>query len=359
MKKLLKVLGTLLSLLGLLMLGLMAFAKVSPVAWTPGPLPALTGQYEVNSRLAAAQLKFEGVGIGPEDVARGPDNIYYSGLEDGRIVRFTPDGSVAADFVNTGGRPLGMQFDADGNLIVADAIKGLLSVSPEGRITVLVDTVADKKMLLVDDLDIAQDGTIWFSDATMRFGFGEYFYDFVEASATGRLLSYTPSTGRAEVHMDGLFFANGVALGPDDAFVLVTETGSARIQRLWLKGARAGQREVFLEGLPGNPDNVSFNGSDTFWVALPALRLPEGEALAGNPWLRRLISWLPLEALANSARYGMVLGLGLDGIVKYNLQAPEGTPYAVTSVNEFDGALWLGSHRSSTLAVIQAPTGQE
>jgi hypothetical protein len=33
--------------------------------------------------------------------------------------------------VNTDGRPLGIDFDLDGNLIVADAFRGLLSISNE------------------------------------------------------------------------------------------------------------------------------------------------------------------------------------------------------------------------------------
>ena len=39
--------------------------------------------------------------------------------------------------------------------------------------------------------------------------------------------------------MDGLQFANGVVLSPDESYLLVAETGAYRITRLWLGGARA------------------------------------------------------------------------------------------------------------------------
>ena len=67
------------------------------------------------------------------------DGRLYTGLQDGRVVRMLADGSGVETFVQTGGRPLGMKFDAGGNLIVADAFRGLLSISPERKITVLAD----------------------------------------------------------------------------------------------------------------------------------------------------------------------------------------------------------------------------
>ena len=38
--------------------------------------------------------------------------------------------------------------------------------------------------------------------------------------------------------MSGLFFANGVTLGPNEDYVLVNETGMGRVHRLWLKGEK-------------------------------------------------------------------------------------------------------------------------
>ena len=56
-------------------------------------------------------------------------------MANGNILQMNPDGSAQEIFANTGGRVLGFDFDAFGNLIAADAMKGLLSISPEGRIT--------------------------------------------------------------------------------------------------------------------------------------------------------------------------------------------------------------------------------
>ena len=70
----------------------------------------------------------------------------------------------------------------------------------------------------------ASDGTVYFSDASTRFDFDRWFYDFLESHATGRLLRYDPRNGETSVVLDRLSFANGVALPRDETFVVVCET---------------------------------------------------------------------------------------------------------------------------------------
>ncbi len=326
-------------------------SPIEPMLWEPSHHSGLTGSFEKNTRLAKARLISMAGDNGPEDITRGPGGLLYTGLSSGRIVRVDAASGELSDFANTGGRPLGMQFDAQGQLIVADAIKGLLSINPEGVVSLLTDSVGGKRMLFVDDLDIAADGTIWFSDASQRYGYDEVMFDLIEARATGRLLSYSPASGETRVHLDGLSFANGVALGPNDEWVLVNDTGRSRIMRLWLQGERAGESEVFIEGLPAMPDNLSFNGRDRIWVALVAVRSEALEGLAGNRLLRKLITGLPSALLMPQDHYAFVLGLDLNGEVVANLQDSGERFHSITSVNEFDGSLYLGSLVEPNMAI--------
>lgn len=328
---------------------------IDPVEWTPPPDPGLQGAFAPNDRLSGAERLIPGQ-AGPEDVTRGPDGLLYTGLADGRIVRFRPEpGAVPETFADTGGRPLGLQFDARGHLVVADALRGLLSVDPSGEVSLLTDSVQGERMLFVDDLDIAADGTIWFSDASRRFSIHENTFDFLEGRPTGRLLSYDPETGRTAVRLDRLRFANGVALGPGDEYVLVNETVGARILRLWLRGARAGRREVFLE-LPAYPDNLSYNDAGLFWVALPAPRSSALDDLAGSPFARRLLAHLPLAWLGFEPEpFGWVIAVSPAGQIVHNLQDPWGGYSTITSVNEFDGQLYLGSIQMDGVGRIAAP----
>src|SRR5262245_24482255 len=140
------------------------FAPVvpEPEAFHPPPAPPLTGVFAINNRLANLERLAAGVGFGPEEVAFDSAGFMYAGMEDGRIVRMRVDGERAAVFVRTNGRPLGMAFDAGGNLIVADAVRGLLSISPGGQISVLTNEAEGKSIVLADDLVVAANGMIYF-----------------------------------------------------------------------------------------------------------------------------------------------------------------------------------------------------
>ena len=317
---------------------------VDPVAWTPPEPPALSGAYAPNTRLSEVKRLPPGAGYAPEDVAIDGAGRIYTGVEDGRIFRLRADGAGAEVFADTRGRPLGLRFDAANNLIVADAAKGLLSVAPDGSVSVLSTEAGGVPFRCTNDLDIASDGTIYFTDASSKFPLSALKADLIEHRPNGRLLAYDPRTGQTRVVLDGLYFANGVALSPDQTFVLVSETGAYRVRRLWLSGERRGQSDIFIENLPGFPDNISSNGGDKFWLALVSPRNRLLDATLPRPLLGKVLLRLPNFLQPAPARYGFVLGLSQDGRVIANLQDPSGKSFAlVSSALEHDGQLYLGS----------------
>lgn len=107
------------------------------------------------------------------------------------------------------------------------------------------------------------------------------------ANPSGRLVHYERKTGKLSVILDNLWFANGVALSPDEEFVIVAETHGSRIQRYYLSGEKKGQADVFLDGLPGIPDNLTPD-EDGLWIALVVAADPE------NPMLPQSLAPLPL-----------------------------------------------------------------
>ena len=328
----------------------------NPVAFNPAPNPGMSGSFAPNELLRTAQHLASGIGEGPEDVTKGPDGFFYTGLQDGRVVRFREGGGAPETIVNTNGRPLGMHFDRKGHLIVADAFRGLLSISPDKTITVLADTAGGERLLFPDDLDIAPDGVIWFSNASQRYDQRHWQAELLETSGTGSLLSYDPANGKTTVALSGLMFANGVAVGPKGDYVLVTETLAARITRLWIRGPNAGRTDLFL-ALPGYPDNISFNGGGVFWVGLVVRRSAFLEHTWPRPFLRKVLMRLPKAFLSrrNSAAYSWIIGVSTDGRVLHNYQDSGGGAGAVTSVNEFDGKLYLGSNTASFVSKYSIP----
>lgn len=325
---------------------------IEPVAWNPPPAPGFSGPYALNNALTGSKRLLEGFGIGPEDIAFDAAGNLYTGYDDGTIAQVPAGGGEPNLFASTGGRPLGMVFDDRGRLIVADAFRGLLAVRPDGTVSILA-TGADNLLFgFADDLDIGPDGTVYMSDASTKFGYGADVLDLMEHGGRGRLVAYDPETGATEVVLDGLQFANGVTVAPDGSHVLVAETGAYRIRRLWLEGPSAGSSDVFIDNLPGFPDNINFTDRNTVWVALPSPRLTIADKLAPRPFLRKVTVRLPEALQPAPIRHGFVVELDRDGRPLRSLHDPSGGVALVTSVMERDHRLYLGSYKETSLVVV-------
>src|SRR6185312_5165820 len=118
-------------------------------------------------------------------------------------------------FANTGGRPLGLIFDHAGNLIVTDAIKGLLLVNKSGEVKVLATEADGEKFGCLNDLDVGADGTIYFTEASHKFPMSQFTNDMLEHQPNGRLLALDPQSRRPRTLLRNIYFANGVAVSPD------------------------------------------------------------------------------------------------------------------------------------------------
>jgi len=328
-----------------------------PRAWQPPTTPPLAGANPVEHDFSTIDLLAQGVCNGPEDIAIDSQGRLYAGMLDGRIMRFDHDGTGAELFADTGGRPLGLDFDNDGHLIVADAYKGLLRLDGHGAVTVLATEQGRVPFMLTDDVDVAPSGMIYFTDASSKYALDDYTTDFIEQRGSGRLMRFDPATSTTELLRGDLNFANGVAVSPDESFVLVNETARYRIHRVWLSGPRAGESELFIDNLPGFPDGVSCNGADRFWVAIVSPRSPVLDMAHPHPWIKRAMLRLPRFMLPAARPDACVIGLDLEGQAVTTLRDPSGRSFAfITSVEEYDGVLYLGSLSRDALARIASPS---
>jgi sugar lactone lactonase YvrE len=168
--------------------------------------------------------------------------------------------------------------------------------------------------------------------------------DLLEARPHGRLLSYHPGSGETRVLLKDLYFANGVALSANEDFVLVNETYRYRISRYWLKGEQAGTQDVFIDNLPGLPDNLQGDRAGTFWVALPTPRKADADFLHRHPWLKAQLAKLPRALWPKAIPYGFAIALNEQGEIVRSLHDTSGTHLRmVTSVKPVGDYLYFGS----------------
>ena len=293
------------------------------------------------------------VGEGPEDVLVDERGRVCSGLADGRIVRVAGLGGPVETIARVQGRPLGLEFLGEDELLVCASDAGLLAVTlSDGAVRTLVDRVAGAPLRAVNNAAVAADGTIYFTDSSQQFRIPEWRADLVQRTATGRLLRRTPD-GEVAVLLAGLEFANGVALAADESWVAVAETGAARVRRLWLTGDRPGTVEDLVDDLPGHPDNIALGSDGLVWITLPSPRVSSLAAIHRLPRpLRALLSRLPRRL---QPRPGRTLGvLAVDGsgreVHRFSGEIPGFE--MLTGVREADGRLWFGSLTGSTLATL-------
>jgi sugar lactone lactonase YvrE len=286
---------------------------------------------------------------GPEDVVVDADGWIVTGVGDGRILRVSPDGQEVRTVADTGGRPLGIELHPHGGLVVCDVRRGLLRVTPSGEVLELA-----QGMRFCNNASVGPDGTIYFTDSSRRFGLEHFRADILEHSGTGRLLRRSPD-GRVEVLLDGLQFANGVALAPDGRWVAVAQTGAYSVTRLWVSGPRAGTTEELVPNLPGFPDNIAFGEDGLLWITLASPRNPLVDRLAPLPLLRKVVWALPDALQPAPAHTVWVLAVDSDGRLVHDFQGKHDRFHMTTGVRQHGDSVYMGSLVGTTIGVLELP----
>ncbi len=131
----------------------------------------------------------------------------------------------------------GSRSTREGRIVTCVAGMGLVRVTLKGDVELLTDQTErsffsiqdDTTIRMADDLDIAADGTIYFTDATKRYDIADWGLDLLEGRPNGRLLSFEPKSRTTRTVCDNLIFPNGVCLTHDGRHLLVASTWTCSI----------------------------------------------------------------------------------------------------------------------------------
>jgi ribose transport system permease protein len=349
---------------------------VAPVYLAMGPTqsaePASGTPYALNSRLSQADAIGLGALEGPEDVILDANDHLYCGTRHGEIVRFfAPDYTRSEVFAHVGGFPLGLAFDAKGNLISCVGAMGLYQISPDRVVTKLSAETARSLTSIVDDarlrdpndLDIAPDGKIYFTDSTKRYDAHDWTLDSIENRATGRLLVYDPKDGSTKTLLDGYRYTNGVCMAHDNKSLFFAESWACRIHRFWLEGPKAGTAECVIRDMPGYPDNINRASDGSYWMAWLGMRTPSFDLSLRHPAMRkRMARRLPQDDwLFPNINTGGVVKFDDNGRIIGTMGDLTGASHAmVTSMREHKGQLFIGgifNNRIGRFAIEGADPG--
>uniref|UniRef100_A0A0D2ZRR2 Strictosidine synthase conserved region domain-containing protein n=1 Tax=Brassica oleracea var. oleracea TaxID=109376 RepID=A0A0D2ZRR2_BRAOL len=306
---------------------------------------------------------------GPESIEWDPQGGGpYAAVVDGRILKWRGDGLGWVEFaytsprrgncsrhevVPTCGRPLGLSFEKKtGDLYICDGYLGVMKVGPEGGLAELVvDQAEGRKVMFANQMDIDEEEDVfYFNDSSDKYHFRDVFYVIVNGERPGRVIRYNKKTKEAKVVMDNLRCNNGLALNKDRSFLVSCESATGLVHRYWIKGPKAGTRDIFAK-VPGYPDNIRLTPTGDFWIGIHCKKNLLGRLVVNNQWLGKLVEkTVKLELLIGLVNgfkpHGVAVKIsGETGEIVEILEDKEGKTmqYVSEAYERDDGKIWFGS----------------
>ncbi len=115
--------------------------------------------------------------------------------------------------------------DRQGRLITCEHdTRRVTRTEPDGTITVLIDRFDGKPLNAPNDVVVASDHAIWFTDPGYGID-GNYEGHRDKAELPTRVYRLDPSTGQAKVAAEGIDRPNGLAFSPDETTLYVVDSG--------------------------------------------------------------------------------------------------------------------------------------
>lgn len=185
-------------------------------------------------------------------------NVFFTDQPDDKIYKWSPDGGVTL-YMDSSGRSNGLYVDDAGNLLAcADLNNELWKINSNKRIAVLVKSYHGEKLNGPNDLWLAPDGGIYFTDP---FYLRNYWSDTVMRQSAKRLFYLAPGDSVPQV-MDSSFVQPNGLIGTPDGYLYVADIHGQKIYRyrIGVKGNLTDKR-VFLDGKGSDGMTVDNQGN--------------------------------------------------------------------------------------------------
>jgi gluconolactonase len=201
--------------------------------------------------------------------------LVWSDIPNDRMLRFDEtDGSVSV-FRHPSMNSNGNTVDREGRLVTAEHRgRRITRTEHDGRVTVLADRYGGGRFNSPNDVVVASDGAVWFTDPDYGIR-TDYEGDKAEAEQDGRHVYRIAPSGEVTRVADDLVAPNGLAFSPDERFLYVSDTGRSHFEggprhmRRFevVDGARLRGGEVFAVCADGVFDGLRVDTDGRIWTS--------------------------------------------------------------------------------------------
>jgi gluconolactonase len=241
-------------------------------------------------RLADGCIWAEGPVWLPEDNA-----LLWSDIPNNRVLRWSArDGAVTteyqpSDFAN------GHTLDRDGTVLACEhGTRRVARYGRDGARTTVVDRYQGKRFNSPNDIVVASDGAIWFTDPPYGIISDREGYQADSELGACYVFRFEPATGDLAIVSDDLIDPNGLAFSPDESILYVSDTSQGRVPNGHhhmlafdvVDGRRLRNPRVFREIDPGVSDGFRVDEEGNVWTSAGDgvhVIAPEGTELGRIP----------------------------------------------------------------------------
>lgn len=159
--------------------------------------------------------------------------LVWSDIPNDRVMRYDEtDGSVSV-FMSPCGNHNGHAVDHQGRLVSCEHGGRCVSrIEHDGSRTVLASHWQGKRLNSPNDVVVARDGSIWFTDPTYGIDM-DYEGDKAESEiGASYVYRIDPETREVEAVVTDRVRPNGLAFSPDESILYVADTGSSHVPDL-------------------------------------------------------------------------------------------------------------------------------
>ena len=153
--------------------------------------------------------------------------LVFSDIPNDRQMRWVPDDGHVSILRQPSNFSNGNTFDLQGRLVSCEHLtRRVVRYEPNGTVTVLADKFDGKPFNAPNDIIVAPDGAIWFTDP----GYGALFdYEGKKQPLEQKEAVYRidPAAAKVERVTDEIFKPNGLCFSPDYKKLYIADTGSS------------------------------------------------------------------------------------------------------------------------------------